>query len=122
MGIEEAAVFAIDQGKDLLADGIALLRKRRDLAVAALKTMPHVPFVAPQGAFYIFLDTRALLAKSSKIKDAFALSEHLLMKHHVAVVPGEPFGAPGYLRFSYATDEETIRTGLARIGKALSEI
>jgi aspartate aminotransferase len=44
------------------------------------------------------------------------------MQHHVALVPGEAFGAPGFLRLSYATDEATIEAGLTRIKDALAAL
>lgn len=110
--IEDAATFAIKQGPSLLADGLKAMQRRRDLAAEILRDA-GIGFVAPQGAFYVFIDTGR--------KDSMALGEQLLMKHHVAMVPGEAFGAPGYLRMSYATDERTIEDGLKRLVSALRE-
>jgi aspartate aminotransferase len=118
--VEEAATYAIAQGPALLADGLKAMKRRRDLAAARLAEMPGVGFTAPQGAFYVFIDVRQVLAGARTFKgDTFALSDLLLTEHHVAVVPGEAFGAPGFLRFSYATDEATIAEGLKRLAAAL---
>lgn len=114
--IEDAAIYAIGQGPALLAEGIKTMKRRRDLALSLIAKIPGVKCVAPHGAFYLFLDLRA------KTKDTFAFSDRLLLKHHIALVPGEAFGAPGYLRLSYATDEKTIEEGLKRLGDAVSQL
>ena len=70
------------------------------------------------------LDLRRRLAGSKQYPglDTFKLSDDLLMLHHVALVPGEAFGAPGFLRLSYATDEATIEEGLGKMAKALAAV
>lgn len=120
--VEDAAVYALNQGKPLVSKEIALMKNRRDLAMQALAKIPGLRYVQPHGAFYLFIDVRSALSGKTQVKDAFGLSDYLLTKHHVAMVPGEGFGAPGFLRMSYATDEESIREGIARLGKALSEL
>lgn len=122
--IEDASTFALQQGRSLLEPQIATLKDRRDRAIDKLKQIPDVSYVAPQGAFYIFIDVRKALAKSTQFKpeDTFAFSEHLLQKHHVAVVPGDAFGTPGFLRFSYGTSLEDVLEGLTRIRMALEEL
>jgi aspartate aminotransferase len=120
--VEDAAVFALGKGKVLVEKEIALMKSRRDLAMQSLAKLPGIRYVQPHGAFYIFIDVRAALRGKTMVKDAFGLSDYLLTKHHVAMVPGEGFGAPGFLRMSYATDEASIVEGLARLGKALGEL
>jgi len=122
--IEEAATWATDQGPKLMAKEIEILKKRRDIAVACLEEIPDIKFFKPEGAFYVFVDVRPALTKSSKFKDddTLAFGEYLLMDHHIACVPGEAFGTPGFLRFSYATNEENIREGLSRLKTALSTL
>jgi aspartate aminotransferase len=46
----------------------------------------------------------------------------LLEAHHVAMVPGEAFGAPGFLRLSYAVADEQLIEGLKRLGEALKAV
>jgi aspartate aminotransferase len=120
--VEDAAVFALGKGKTLVEKEIALMKSRRDLAMQSLAKLPGIRYVQPHGAFYIFIDVRAALRGKTMVQDAFGLSDYLLTKHHVAMVPGEGFGAPGFLRMSYATDEASIVEGLARLGKALGEL
>lgn len=120
--IEEAATVAINAGKDLLRKEIGTLKDRRDLAVSLIKGMKGVKYAQPHGAFYVFIDVRDALRGAKEKLDTFQLSDRLLMKQHIALVPGEAFGAPGFLRLSYATDEASIKEGLARLGKALQEL
>jgi aspartate aminotransferase len=122
--IEEAATFAIKQGKNLLAKEIEILNGRRHLAMGLLQDIKDVSFVEPHGAFYLFIDVRQALARSNRFKDqnTMRFSEELLSEHHIAVVPGDAFGAPGFLRFSYATDDKSITEGLTRLKKALQQI
>jgi aspartate aminotransferase len=120
--VEEAATYAISQGPSLLKDGLELMRKRRDAAVRILRDTPDVTFVPPHGAFYLFIDVRPALAKMKTKMTSMELGEQLLMKQHIALVPGEAFGAPGFLRLSYATDEKTVEEGLHRLSAGLKEL
>ena len=120
--IEEAATFAAEQGKKLMKGKLELLAKRRDRVLEGLKSFPDgVRFVEPQGAFYLFLDLRELLAGSKDYAphNSLAFCEMLLTDYHMAVVPGEAFGSPGFLRFSYATSDEMIDQGLDLLNQAI---
>lgn len=121
--IEEAAITALQSGSSLMQPAIAKLKERRDLAVQKLQNIPQLKLVRPEGAFYIFMDIRDCLAKSQFGPDnTMAFSNYLLEKYHVAMVPGEAFGAKGYLRLSYALSTEDLITGIDRLTKALQEI
>ena len=120
--VEDAAIFALSKGKPLVEKEIVILQNRPDLAMQALNRLPRIRYVQPHGAFYIFIDVREALQGKNQVKDAYGLSDYLLTKHHVAMVPGEGFGAPGFLRMSYATDEASISEGITRLGRALNEI
>jgi aspartate aminotransferase len=122
--VEEAATFAIKQGSTLMAKEVAIMRVRRDVAVECIRTVPDVSYIHPQGAFYLFIDIRKALAKSSKFKatDSLSFSNYLLEEHHMAVVPGEAFAAPGFLRISYAINEDVIKSGIERLRKALVSV
>jgi aspartate/methionine/tyrosine aminotransferase len=74
----------------------------------------------PRGAFYAFPDVQELLGRAGAPATSLALAERLLDEAHVALVPGEAFEAPGFLRVSYATSMDRIREGVDRIAKALS--
>ena len=121
--IEEAATWAIGQGRQLMQQEIVSMRERRDLAVACLRRIPALRWIYPQGAFYVFIDVREILEQSPKFDsgDSLKMCETLLEEYHLAFVPGEAFEAPGFFRFSYATDRETIESGFSRLGQAISE-
>lgn len=115
--IEDAAVVALKHGKPLMEEDIAKLRHRRDVAVKLLNSLGGIKYFYPQGAYYIFVDIREKLHNGDT---SMQFSERLLQEHHLALAPGEAFGAPGFLRLSYATDEETITEGIKRLHKALN--
>ncbi|GAB6073439.1 pyridoxal phosphate-dependent aminotransferase [Nautilia lithotrophica] len=84
-------------------------KKRRDYVYEAFNNIPGLSAAKPQGAFYIYVNHKNIMAESM----AFALT--LLEEKGVAVVPGIGFGSEGYFRFSFATDLETIKEGIKRI-------
>lgn len=112
----QAAVTALDGSAD--AD-IEMMRKefekRRDIAVEAFNNIKGLSCVVPHGAFYIFVNIKQVNSDSIKF------AADLLEKEGVAIVPGLAFGTEGYFRFSFATDEETIKAGIARIKKFVEE-
>ena len=122
--IEDAATLAIKEGVAMMRPDIERLKARRDLAVSCLKKIPDLCFSAPEGAFYIFMDVRKILDRSKVLpkKDTLALGEWLIDQHQIALVPGEAFGAPGFLRLSYATGEDAIRGGIERLQGALASV
>ena len=92
---------------------------RRTAIVAALNDIDGVVCPTPTGAFYAFADVRALLGRpigpdGVVCDDSAALAAALLDQAHVAAVPGEAFGAPGYLRFSYALADDQLAEGMRR--------
>lgn len=87
--------------------------RRRARILAGLRAIEGVRCTEPEGAFYVFPNVAALL--DGRAADTTALARQLLEREHVIVVPGEAFGAPGYLRFSYATSIERIEEGLGRL-------
>ncbi|MCX6118643.1 MAG: pyridoxal phosphate-dependent aminotransferase [Proteobacteria bacterium] len=117
--IEDACVVAINAGPSLMADDIAKLRSRRELAVQTLDQLGGFKYIRPQGAYYVYIDVRTCLKNE---KTSLQLSEELLEKHHLAMAPGEAFGSPGWLRLSYAVDEKTLVEGIKKLHKALIQI
>ena len=80
--------------------------------------------IAPGGAFYAFANMADVIGREVRgreITSSLDFVELLLEEVKVAIVPGEAFGAPGYLRFSYALSDADITEGLERIAKLLSE-
>lgn len=112
----------------LLSDGgdlesmLAEFKERRELIFNLLKDIKGVKVNKPDGSFYVFPDFSHYLKKrfkSVKIENTLKLSEYLLNEAKVGVVPGEAFGAAGFVRFSFATSQEKIKEGIKRIKAAL---
>jgi aspartate aminotransferase len=103
---------------------LAEYEKRRKRIVEGLRAIPGVTCEWPGGAFYAFPNISAHLSsypgRPALAKTCTEISRMLLEKAHVAVVPGEAFGAPGYLRLSYATSIERIDEGLRRLERFFS--
>jgi aspartate aminotransferase len=122
--IEDAAVVAIQEGFPLVENQIKALDQRRKQAYSELSKIPGVQLREPEGAFYVFLDLRQLFALSSGRKEMTSMqfAEMLLNEFYLAAVPGEAFGAPGFLRLSYAVNEEKLLQGIERVRQAVKKI
>lgn len=99
--------------------------RRRDLIVGLLKEIPGLRLNLPDGAFYVFPEVSAYFGKhcgNRVIGDANDLAMYLLEEAHVAAVSGDAFCAPGYIRLSYATSDESIREACRRIAAALGKL
>lgn len=94
--------------------------KRRDYIYNELQSISCIEVNKPEGAFYIFPSIKKFLGKS--VNSSFDFAEKLLEEKLVVLVPGEGFGAPGYIRLSYALGMDEITKGIKRIKKFLSEI
>lgn len=114
---QKAAIAGLDGSAD--AD-IEMMRlefiKRRDEAYELINKIDGLSVVKPDGAFYLFVNIKEVSS------DSLEFSKDLLDKKLVAVVPGVAFGSEGYFRMSFATDIETIRTGIARIAEFVKEL
>jgi aspartate aminotransferase len=108
-----AALEALRGPMDSVQSMLEEYSKRRERILAGLRALPGVTCTAPQGAFYVFPNVSAHLGPPMPTDTAMA--KQLLEREHVAVVPGEAFGAPGHLRLSYATSMERIEEGLRRL-------
>lgn len=98
-------------------------QERRDLAVSLMQKIKGFEINTPKAAFYLFPKVSKLFGKSYEgrtIANATDLSLFLLEKAQVATVTGEAFGAPDYIRLSYATSNELIKEALLRIKKAVN--
>lgn len=118
---QHAAIAALcDPGCD---QAVAAMReafaRRRALILSGLAEISGVRVSPPEGAFYVFADVNAFIGEGSSIADDVALATHLLENKLVATVPGSAFGAPGFLRISYAASDDLITEGLSRIREAL---
>lgn len=120
---QHAAIAALTGPQEEVEKMRRTFEKRRAAMVEGLRSIPGVHCRMPEGAFYAFADMRALYGipyKGKPIASDEDVAFFLLDEAHVAAVPGGAFGAPGYVRFSYATSEERIAGGIAAIKKAIA--
>jgi aspartate aminotransferase len=94
---------------------LAEYARRRERILAGIRAIPEIRCTAPQGAFYIFPDVSEHL--NANAPDSATVARQLLERESLALVPGEGFGAPGFVRISYATSMERIEEGLHRLGR-----
>ncbi|HKY63619.1 MAG TPA: pyridoxal phosphate-dependent aminotransferase [bacterium] len=119
-----ACVAALNGDQGFLKEWVGEFKKRRDYIVKRFNAMPGIQCYNPQGAFYVFPNISSYLGKSAggkKIATDSDFCDYLLEKHLVACVAGSGFGAPGFMRLSYATSMANIEKGLDRIEKALKD-
>ena len=120
-----ASIEALVGDQSAVDQMIIVFKKRRDYMIKLLNDLPEVNCLVPGGAFYAFPDFGYYIGKSFNgkiIKDSFDLCEIFLNEAYVATIPGDGFGAPGYVRFSYAIDEKTIKEGIDRVNKIIQQI
>ncbi len=114
---QKAAIAGLDGSAD--AD-IEMMRKafkeRRDEAVELINAVDGLSVFKPHGAFYLFINIKNVS------NDSMEFCKELLEKKGVALVPGVGFGSEGYVRFSFATDIESIRKGVKRIEEFVKEL
>jgi aspartate aminotransferase len=122
---QRASIAALNGDHEPTKKMLDAFRKRRDLVVEGVKDIPGFEANVPQGAFYLFPKVESLFGtryEEYSINNANDLCMYLLEEANVAMVPGEAFGAPGYLRLSYAASEEELKEALARVKKAVKKL
>jgi aspartate aminotransferase len=111
------ALAALAEPEAEMARRLAEYQLRRDLVATRLAVMPGVACPPPAGAFYAFPDVSGCF--DGELTGSLAMARYLLDTVHVAVVPGEAFGADAHLRLSFACARETLAEGLDRMADAL---
>jgi aspartate aminotransferase len=123
---QAAGVAALEGPQEPVEEMRKEFDRRRQKIVALLGAIPGVACFDPRGAFYAFPDVSAYVGRAPKngvpLEDDVALCDYLLDVGRVAVVPGSGFGAPGYVRLSYATSMENITRGVERMAEALAAL
>lgn len=119
---QAASVEALNGDQSIIGRMKATYIERRDYMVDRINGIDGISCIKPNGAFYIFMNVRNVIGKEhygKMINSAAELCEDMLERALVALVPSEGFGIDGYVRLSYATSMEVIKTGLDRIEKYL---
>jgi aspartate aminotransferase len=121
-----AALAALTGPQDCVGEMRAAFNDRRLAIVKLLRAIPGVQCREPKGAFYAFPDVSAYVGKKSPeghiLDDDVQLCDWLVEVGKVAVVPGSGFGAPGFVRLSYACSMQDIEVGVGRMAKALATL
>jgi aspartate aminotransferase len=116
-----AAEAALAGDQACITPMVKAFKERHDFVVERLNRIRGVRCLPSQGAFYAFPDVRPAIAQSG-MKDDVAMSELILEKAGVALVPGSAFGAEGYVRLSFATSLKVLESALNRIEQLLGHV
>ncbi|HAM01826.1 MAG TPA: aspartate aminotransferase, partial [Acidimicrobiaceae bacterium] len=117
---QEAALAALTGDLGAVTEMRAVFDRRRQTMFQMLRECPGVTCVEPEGAFYAFPSVRGVLGRrlaGRTVHSSLDVVEVALEQVKVAVVPGEAFGAPGYLRLSYALADDALVEGVSRLVK-----
>jgi aspartate aminotransferase len=121
---QRAALAAVSGDLSAAAEMRAAFDRRRQTIVSMLNDVPGVTCPEPLGAFYAYPSVRKLVGREVNGRRAGSsaeLAEIILDEAEVAVVPGEAFGTPGYLRLSYALSDADLVEGVTRLQKLFSQ-
>ena len=119
-----AALAAVSGDLAAVARMRAAFDRRRTTMVRMLNEVPGVTCPEPQGAFYAYPSVQDLLGhrlRGHQLRSSAQLCELVLEEAEVAMVPGEAFGTPGYVRLSYALGDDDLVEGVTRLQKLLAE-
>ena len=119
---QAAAIAALTGDLSAVATMREAFDRRRQTIVSMLREIPGVACPEPQGAFYVYPSVKGLLGRSiggRTAETSVELAELILELAEVAVVPGEAFGTPGYVRMSYALGDDDLVEGVSRMQRLL---
>ncbi len=116
-----ASIAALNGDQSCLIPMVAAFKTRHDYLFQEINRIPGMEMLAADGAFYAFVKVQDLMSQHG-FNDDISFSNMLLEKAHLAGVPGSAFGAPGYIRFSYATSMTELETAIARLQNAFNNL
>ena len=114
-----AAQAALNGDQSFIKTMEAAFKERHQFVVASLNDLEGVSCINSDGAFYSFPDCADLIAKLDGVNDDVELAEFFITQAKVAMVPGSAFGAPGYMRLSFATSMENLQQAMQRLKDVL---
>jgi len=123
--VQPAAVAALRSDQSDVETMRTAFEARRKLIIGRVRDVPQLDCTEPEGAFYLMVNVEKLIGKTVRGRTITSATDFCLMmldEIKVAAIPGEPFGAPGWVRFSYACSEDTIQKGFDRISELLVEV
>jgi aspartate aminotransferase len=114
-----AAEAALNGDQSFIREMVAAFKQRHDFVVDALNKIPGVSCLQTDGTFYVIPGVQDAIERLG-LADDLALSEYLIEKAGVAVVPGSAFGCPGHIRLSIATSMQNLEKAMERIKQGLA--
>lgn len=117
---QAAAASALLGDQACLTPMVKAFKQRHDFVVDRINQIAGLSCEPGDGTFYAFTDAREAIANIDGVSDDIEFASMLLSDAGIAGVPGSAFGMPGFIRFSYATNIETLTDAFNRIKKALS--
>jgi len=117
---QAATVEALNGDQSCIQSMLKAFKERHDYVVAAVNAIPAMQALPSQGAFYTFVDMQAIIEQTEGVNDDVQLADYILSKAEVALVPGSAFGAPGYMRISFATSIENLQEAMKRLENLFS--
>jgi aspartate aminotransferase len=115
-----AAEAALNGDQTFIQNMCKAFKERHDYVVAAMNQIPGVDCLSTDGTFYVLPDMKKVIERLDGIDDDLGLSEFLIEKAGVAVVPGSAFGADGHIRLSIATSMANLEKAVSRMQSALA--
>ena len=115
-----AAEAALNGDQSCVKTMLTAFQERHEYVNQRLNAIEGITCLPSDGTFYAFPDVSGFIEKIEGINDDMELSEYLIEKAGVALVPGTAFGSPGYIRISFATSIEVLKDALDRIEKVIS--
>ena len=115
-----AAQAALEGDQSCIKPMVTAFHERHDFVVGALNALPGVTCRPADGTFYCFPSFEAVIERMDNVKDDVDLAEYLIEHAGVALVPGSAFGAPGYLRLSFAIGMDVLKDAMERMARALT--
>ena len=118
---QAAALEALDGDQACIQTMVTAFKERHDYVVDRLNNIKGLQCLPSQGAFYSFPNCQEAIAALG-LADDLAFAELLITEANVALIPGSAFGAPGYMRLSFATSLENLTKALDRIEQAVNKV
>jgi len=123
---QKGAEAALKTPEEAVKEMVKTFARRAEVLTSALREIPEIEFIPPQGAFYLFARIANYFGRKTPSGKALSgsldLADYLLDEARIAVVPGIAFGEDEFIRISYATSEENLQTSVQRMKKALSKL
>lgn len=115
-----AAQMALEGDQSYISDSNKIFKERHDYVYEQINKIAGIDCHASEGTFYVFPNFQGMIDSMANISNDLELAEYLLDKEGIAMVPGSAFGAPGYMRISFATSMENLEKAMQRLSNILA--